>query len=305
MILPPFLKLGSKVRIVSTARKIEPEKINPSVSLLSSWGFEVSLGSNIFAEKNQFAGSDDLRINDLQTALDDPDINMIWCSRGGYGTVKLIDRLNFDAFLRHPKWIVGYSDITGLLTHITENFGVATIHGTMPINISDYPTPEQNESIQSLKNLLFGQTFCYKLPQHPLSRCGNAEGSLIGGNLSILYSILGSSSSPDTEDKILFIEDLDEYLYHIDRIMVNMKRNGKLSNLRALIVGGMSDMNDNAIPYGMSAEEIIYEHIKDFEYPVYFNFSAGHISPNLALPFGVCVKINENQLMSNHIGQNS
>jgi muramoyltetrapeptide carboxypeptidase len=294
---PPALQIGSVVRIISTARKISPSQVEPSIKLLKSWGLVVELGRNVYSDDNQFAGSQSNRLQDLQEALNEPHIGLIWCSRGGYGTTMLIDELNFDLFLKTPKWVVGYSDITSLLCHITETLDVATIHGTMPVNISNQLDENSLVSINSLKTYLFGESLSYVLTDHHLNKTGKAFGQIIGGNLSILYSILGSKSSPNTDGKILFIEDLDEYLYHVDRMMVNLKRNGLLNNLSALLVGGMTDMNDNTIAYGKTAEEIVWDHVKGFDYPVYFGFDAGHMSPNRALPFGVSAQIENNTLL--------
>lgn len=293
---PRSLKKGSVVRIISTARKISPGEVEPTIKLLRSWGLTVQLGRNVYATEHQFAGHRTLRLQDLQEALDDSSVDMVWCSRGGYGTTMLIDDLRFDEFIKHPKWVVGYSDITSLLCHITHNLQIATLHATMPINIHQQLDESSLRSVQSLKDWLFGQTLSYDIKPSSLSRTGDAKGPIIGGNLSMLYSILGSTSSPNTAGSILFIEDLDEYLYHIDRMMVNLYRNGKLDQLSALLVGGMTDMNDNTIPYGQDAKEIIWEHVKQFEYPVYFGFEAGHQSPNLALPFGINASIENNCL---------
>ena len=238
-----------------------------------------------------------MRAFDLQHALDDPDVDMIWCSRGGYGTVKLIDNIDFSRFIESPKWVVGYSDVTGLLCHITEQLGVASLHATMPVNIKHPSSQDQDVSNNSLRSVLFGEQARYTLPSHRLSKPGSFSGELIGGNLSILYSILGTSSAPRTNGKVLFLEDLDEYLYHIDRMMVNLNRNGLLKDLSGLIVGGMSDMNDNTVPYGLSAEEIVLKHVENYNYPVYFGFDAGHVSPNLALPFGFHAEV-ENNIVS-------
>ena len=294
---PTSLHKGSVVRIISTARKITPAEVSPSIKLLTSWGLNVELGRNIYAIDNQFAGSETQRLQDLQQALNDDTVDMIWCSRGGYGTTMLLDHIDFEAFIKKPKWVVGYSDITSLLCHITHNFNIATIHGTMPINVPNNSDENGLKSIASLKECLFGGDIQYPIKPNILSKPGDASGPVIGGNLSILYSILGSSSSPDTTGAILFIEDLDEYLYHIDRMMVNLKRNGMLRGLSALLVGGLTDMNDNNVPYGKSAEQIVYDHVKDYDYPVYFGFEAGHMSPNLALPYGVKAEI-RNDILS-------
>ena len=279
MTQPPYLKIGDKIAIVSTARKITKEELSFAVNKLEEWGLEVVFGEHIFEENNQFAGNDSMRAADFQIALDDDSIKGIICARGGYGTVRIIDKLDFAKFSAAPKWIVGYSDVTVLHSHISTNFGVATIHGTMPINFE----ANTREALDSLRKALFGEELSYKISRHKLNRNGSCEGELIGGNLSILYSLMGSTSEINTAGKILFIEDVDEYLYHVDRMMQNLKRSGKLSNLAGLIVGAMSDMNDNAVPFGRSAEEIILEAVAEFDYPVCLRVPIGHIDENRAI----------------------
>ncbi|MGB3949091.1 MAG: LD-carboxypeptidase [Bacteroidia bacterium] len=284
---PEFLKKGDKVGIVAPARKMSKEELLPAIEILNSWGLEVVLGKNLFCEENQFSGSDEQRAEDLQKMLDDPSIKAIISARGGYGTLRIIDKINFFTFTQHPKWIVGYSDITVLHSHI-HTLGITTIHATMPINFS-----KNTEATESLRKALFGESIKYNFESHPLNKniTSIIEGEVVGGNLSLIYALTGSVSDIDTKDKILFIEDLDEYLYHIDRMMLNLKRSGKLSHLKALIVGGMTDMKDNTVPFGKTAEEIILDTIKDYNYPVYFGFPAGHIDRNLALYFGKKAKI--------------
>jgi muramoyltetrapeptide carboxypeptidase len=284
---PSYLKKGDKVAIISTARKISEEEIQPAVEVLNRWGLIVVLGENIYGENNQFSGTAEERVSDLQKALDDEYIKAIFCARGGYGTVQLIDELNFTEFKKHPKWLVGYSDVTVLHNHINQNFNIQTLHATMPINFLE----TKKSSLDSLKNALFGEVMCYQIETHNLNRDGVGEGVLVGGNLSIIYSLTGTNSTLNTKDKILFIEDLDEYLYHIDRMMMNLKRAGMLAPLSGLIIGGMSDMNDNTIPYGKKAIEIISEMVEEYKYPVCFGFEAGHTSSNLALKFGALVKL--------------
>jgi muramoyltetrapeptide carboxypeptidase len=284
MIIPPFLKQGSTIGIVATARKLTWEELEPTVGLLADAGFKVRTGQRMFGVENQFAGSDDDRASDMQRMLDDPDINAILCARGGYGTVRIIDKLDFIEFQKHPKWLCGFSDITVLHTHINQNCGVATLHSSMPLSMKDLP--ENHVQVTTLINSLKGELPSYDFASHPLNRIGTMEGEIVGGNLSVIYSILGSKSDINTDGKILFLEDLDEYLYHIDRMMMNMKRNGKLANLKGLVIGGMSDMNDNAIPFGKSAEEIIRARVNEFDYPICFNFPVGHIDDNRALILG-------------------
>ena len=279
MIQPPFLKQGDNVAIVSTARKITKEELSFAVDKLKEWGLDIVFGEHLFEEHNQFAGNDEMRTSDFQKALDNDSVKAIICARGGYGTVRIVDGLDFSKFEKTPKWVVGYSDVTVLHSHISDNFGVQTIHGTMPIN---FETNTQ-EALSSLQKALFGKQLTYEFPPHKLNRKGSCEGELIGGNLSILYSLIGSPSDIDTKGKILFMEDLDEFLYHIDRMMQNLKRSGKLSNLAGLIVGAMSDMKDNAVPFGQTAEEIILEAVAEFDYPVCFGFPIGHIDDNRAI----------------------
>ena len=287
---PSYIKRGDKIGIVSTARRISKEKIYPAVKIFKEWGLEVVLGKHLFEEYNQFAGTDEQRTADLQQMLDENSVKAIVCARGGYGTVRIIDKLNFSNFIKKPKWIAGYSDVTVLHSHIHSNFGIETLHSTMPLNISENKFTE--ESLESFRKALFGEKITYSLKTSSLSRKGKAEGILVGGNLSILYSLIGTKSDINTNGKILFIEDLDEYLYHIDRMMMNLKRAGKLKNLAGLIVGGMSEMNDNKIPFGKTANKIIAETIEEYNYPVCFDFPAGHKNDNRVLILGREIKFN-------------
>jgi len=294
MIAPPYLKPGDKVAIVATARKVSFTEMEPAIRVLKAWGLTVITGNNLTAEDNQFAGTDWERASDMQQMLDDPEMRAIFCARGGYGSVRIIDRLDFTRFVASPKWIVGYSDITVFHSHISRHFGIETLHGTMPIN---FPIDgSENPSVSSLRKALFGEEVQYTFPGHPLNRKGPAWGQLIGGNLSILYSLSATASDFETDGKILFIEDVDEYLYHIDRMMMNLKRSGKLGKLAGLIVGGMTKMNDNTIPYGHTAEEIISNAAAEYGYPVCFNFPAGHQDKNYALIVGreAELSVNEN-----------
>jgi|TARA_Y100000385_G_scaffold266575_1_gene301879 muramoyltetrapeptide carboxypeptidase len=291
MIFPKKLKIGDKIGIISTARKISLEELTPAIKMLESWGLNVVLGCNLLEKDNQFSGTIKQRSADLQQMIDDKSIKAILCARGGYGTVQIIDNIKFSNLRNNPKWIIGYSDITVLHSHLN-NLGIASLHATMPINFEN----NSIESLQSLKNSLLGKSNRIECKSHAFNRLGKADAEIVGGNLSILYSLLGSNSDIDTEGKILFIEDLDEYLYHIDRMMMNLKRNGKLAKLKGLIVGGMKDMNDNEIPFGKSVEKIILEHTKKYDYPICFGFAAGHINDNRCIKLGVSsvLEINEN-----------
>ncbi|GGD95584.1 S66 peptidase family protein [Planktosalinus lacus] len=286
----PKLQKGDQVAIVATARKISREEIQPAHDLLKSWGLIPVLGKTIGAVENQFAGSDALRISDVQMMLDNPDIKAIWCARGGYGTVRIIDQLNFTTFKKHPKWIVGYSDVTGFHSYL-HKMGFETLHAPMPVDIAK----QSEEAVSCLRKALFGEKYkiCYNT-KDPRTRQGVAEGQLVGGNLSMLYSLCGSASALDTRGKILFLEDLDEYLYHIDRMMQNLKRNNMLENIAGLVVGGIDAMRDNTKafgfktdnPFGKTAKEIIAETVSEYDFPVCYDFPSGHHSDNRALILG-------------------
>lgn len=282
--LPPFLQPGDTVAIAATARKVSPAEMQPAIDLLRSWGFSVVVQPELYSIQNQFAGSDANRTASFQKLLDDKTVKAIFCARGGYGTVRMVDALNWEALTQKPKWIVGYSDITVLHSHIAKHCGIATLHAPMPINMQAHL--QHTESLQMLRDTILGNLLSYETESNSFNRKGLATGKLVGGNLSVLYSLLGSASDIDTDGCILFVEDLDEYLYHIDRIVVNLKRNGKLNKLGGLIVGGMSDMKDNAVPFGKSAEAIIAEHVEGFEYPVLMGFPAGHEPQNYPLVLG-------------------
>ena len=291
MIIPEKINIGDKIGIIATARKISLEQLNPAIEILESWGLKLVFGRFLFEEDNQFSATVEQRRIDFQNMINDDAIKTILCARGGYGTVQLIDEIDFSKLYKTPKWIIGYSDITVLHSHLNK-LGLATLHATMPINFSKN-TPK---SLESLQRVLFGMKNIIKSPSHRFNRLGKVEAEIIGGNLSVLYSLLGSKSDLNTDGKILFMEDLDEYLYHIDRMMINMKRNGKFKELKGVIIGEMSDMNDNEIPFGKTAEEIILEHIKDYNFPICFGFPSGHLDNNRAIRLGVSsiLDINEN-----------
>lgn len=284
MLTPPNLHHSDRIAIVSTARKVSREDMQPAIRLFRTWGLEVVEGPNLYSASDQFAGTDDQRLHDMQQVLDDDTVRAIVCARGGYGTVRLIDRLDFSQFVRSPKWIVGYSDVTVLHSHIHRHFGIETLHSLMPVNFKDLC--DADPAISTLKRVLFGRGLSYLLPAEPGNRNGTGSGQLVGGNLSILYSLSGTASDIETAGKILFLEDVDEYLYHLDRMMMNLKRSGKLGHLAGLIVGGMTKMRDNEVPFGKTANEIIAEAVAEYNYPVCFNFPAGHLEDNRALILG-------------------
>lgn len=292
MITPPYLKKGDTIAIVATARKNIDDNLKPAISWLKNWGIEVVIGSTIGLDNNQLAGTDEQRAADFQAQLDNPNIKAIWCVRGGYGTVRMIDLLDFTKFKQSPKWIVGFSDVTVLHSHLN-TMGYQSIHGIMPVS-----SKASEEAKETLRKALFGEHLEYTVPCENMNRLGTAKGELVGGNLSILYSLFGSPSAIDCSDKILFIEDLDEYLYHIDRMMMNLKRNGCLESLKGIIVGGMTKMNDNEVPWGKNALEIIDDVTKNYNIPIIYNFPAGHMADNRALIFGKQVSMEVNDLES-------
>ena len=285
LIQPPHLKKGDKIAIIASARKIALEELGAAISVFKSWGLDVVLGDNLFKQNNQFSGTDAERAADLQTALDDKSIKAVISARGGYGTMRIIDKIDFSGFIEQPKWVIGYSDITVLHSHI-HTLGIQTLHATMPINFS-----KNEEAVETLMKTLFAKEFAYEFEASVFNKKGVAEAEVVGGNLSLLYALSGSISDVDTKGKILFMEDLDEYLYHIDRMLLNLQRAGKLRHLAGLLVGGMTDMKDNAIPFGKTAEEIIIDAVKEYNFPVCFNFPAGHVDRNLALVLGKRMKL--------------
>ncbi|QNF32955.1 LD-carboxypeptidase [Adhaeribacter swui] len=282
MIFPPRLQPGDKIAICALARKITLVEIQSAVDILTSWGLEVVIGESMAGDFHQFAGNDELRLRDLQTMLDNPDIKAIISARGGYGTTRLLDQLNFENFKKSPKWIIGFSDITALLCHVL-GLGYASIHSIMP---SLFSRAGSEAAIESLRKVLFGEPINYQVPAHVFNRPGEAQGPLFGGNISLLNTIIGTASDVDYTGKILFIEEIDEYLYNLDRMLVQLKRSGKLARLAGLIVGHMTDMRDNPVPFGKTAYEIIQEHTAAYSYPVCFDFPTGHEPHNLALVCG-------------------
>lgn len=286
MIQPSYLKNGDKVAIIATARKVSKEEIQPAITFFESYGLSVLTGKNLFESKYQYAGTDEQRAEDLQWALDDQNIKAIIIARGGYGTVRLIDIIDFTEFKKYPKWMVGYSDVT-VLHNAIHQLGIATLHATMPLNFS-----KSMAATESMINALFGNLKQIETEESYSNIPGKVTGQLVGGNLSLIYSLSGTPYDLDTTGKILFLEDLDEYLYHIDRMMMQLKISGKLKHLKGLIIGGMTDMKDNAIPFGKLPDEIILNAVKEYNYPVCFDFPAGHIDENRAVYLGKEVELN-------------
>lgn len=290
MRIPPFLKKGDTIGIIATARKISEAELEMAVKRIEAEGYKVQFAPNLFAFADQFAGTDEQRRDDLQGMMHNPDINAILIARGGYGTMRIIDEINFDALFQDPKWIIGYSDVT-VLHSALNGHNMCSLHATMPINFS-----KNEEATNSLFNVLAGNkteySYAYALSENKnLYKMGNVTAPVVGGNLSLLYAMQGSKTDIDTKGKILFLEDLDEYLYHIDRMILSLKRAGKFDDLAGLIIGGMTEMKDNTIPFGQGPEQIIAHHLSDKNYPVCFDFPCGHIDRNLALPLGFTARL--------------
>ena len=289
---PSFLKPGDKIGIVAPARKVSRDEIKPGLEILKGWGFVPVEGNNLYGSNHQFSGTDNERAKDFQEMLDNPEIKAIISARGGYGCMRIIDQLNFEKFVQQPKWITGFSDLTVFHSHLHQQYQVQTLHSIMMFNMN--PGRFDMTSVESMGKALtgLGTNYEYEGSFKSLQRDGKARGEVIGGNLSLLYALSNSTSDIETNGKILFIEDLDEYLYHVDRMMIQLKRAGKLSGLAGLIVGGMNDMKDNEIKFGKSAEEIIREAVNGYSYPVCFGFPAGHQKDNRALILGAIAELN-------------
>lgn len=286
--IPDYLKAGDEIRIISPASRVGKKYIEKAVNSLRNLGYKVSFGENLFAGFHQFAGEDSERISDMQSALDDPEVKAIFCARGGYGSVRLIDKLDFTQFGKSPKWIIGFSDITVFHAHLNGNLITASIHSPMPVNFS---SPDFLTNLAQLGNLLQGKNQILEFPHHPLNREGRAEGKLVGGNLSILYSLQATPFELDSTNCILFIEDVGEQLYHLDRILNNFRLSGKFSKLKGLVVGAFTEMKDKKRPFGKTVFEIISEYTEGYDYPVLFNFPAGHIENNLPFVLGTQIKL--------------
>lgn len=289
----PALQPGDKVAILSTARSVSFQEIEKSIVELKKNGYIPVIGSTIDKTYSVFAGEDAFRADDLQKHLNDPEIKAILFARGGYGTIRILEKIDFTGFVNSPKWLCGFSDITVLHTHINDKLAIPTVHSAMPFN---FPTAE-SDTINSLFSILRGNIPDYQWETAVENKPGSAEGELIGGNLSILFSLLGTKYGFNTAGKILFIEDVDEYLYHIDRMMMSMLLAGKLQHLKGIIVGGFTEMKDNKVPFGKSVEQIIMDHVQTLQIPVAFHFPAGHTPLNKAMIFGKKIRL---QCTSHH-----
>ncbi len=287
--IPPYLKPGDTIGIVCPAGYMPFEKAQACIETLTSWGFKVVPGKTLGSQFHYFSGTDEDRIQDLQQMLDDNNIDAILCGRGGYGTGRIIDRLNFSKFVKHPKWIIGFSDITVLHCHLLSNFKIASLHAPMAAAFNDGEF--KNQYIQSLHNALLGKKADYKTEGNFLDQPGKASGILVGGNLSLLVNMIGTASDIKTENNILFIEEIGEYIYSVDRMMYQLKRSGKLENLKGLIIGKFSEMKDTTIPFGQPVEDAIKDLVKDYDFPVCFGFPVSHEKENYALKIGVKYKL--------------
>ena len=280
---PNPLKKGDTVGLLALACKVDFEILKPAIELMENvWGLKVILGESLTSEYHQFAGTDEIRANDFQLMLDNPEIKAIFSARGGYGSSRLLDNIDFSAFQNLPKWVVGFSDITAVHCHI-HTLNIESLHATMP---KLFLQEGGEDSLESLRKILFGESLSYQILPHEMNRLGIAQGQIIGGNLALLSHLIGSKSDVNYDNKILFLEDVNEYLYNIDRMMIQLKRSGKLQNLAGLIVGSFSDCQDNQVPFGKTADEIIEEAVSDYSFPVCYNFPVGHEIENWAIPCG-------------------
>nr|WP_219921440.1 LD-carboxypeptidase [Rufibacter sp. XAAS-G3-1] len=282
VITPPALQKGDAVGIVCLARKVSLEDIQDGVRLLETWGLRVVLGKSVGAEDGYLGGADELRRSDFQQMLDNPEIKAVFSARGGYGTTRILDQIDFSGFQKSPKWVIGFSDITAMLCHL-HTLGLESVHGTMPLLMGK---PETGEADESLRRILFREPLSYATPANPLNVLGAATGQLVGGNLILLDTITGTASEVEYTGKILFLEDVGEHYYNIDRVLVHLRRLGKLEKLAGLVVGQFSDMKDTAVPFGRDVPQIILEHCGGYGYPICFDFPVGHVERNLALVVG-------------------
>jgi muramoyltetrapeptide carboxypeptidase len=292
-IIPPYLKPGDTIGIVCPAGYMPFEKAQACIETLTGWGFKVIPGKTLGNQYHYFSGTDEERRQDLQRMLDDENINAILCGRGGYGTGRIIDALDFSKFKKNPKWIIGFSDITVLHCHLFSNFKTASLHAPMAAAFNDGES--ENKYIQSLQDALIGKKANYKTDGNVLNQPGKSRGYFVGGNFSLLLNVIGTASDIKTKNKILFIEEIGEYIYSVDRMMYQLKRSGKLEDLKGFVIGRFADMKDTTIPFGKNVEEAIKDLVKEYEYPVCFGFPVSHDKENYALKVGVKYKLTVEQ----------
>lgn len=298
MLRPPYLKSGDVIGIVAPASYVTEEDVLPSLEMIHSWGLRARLGRHLFGCRNSFSGTDAQRSSDFQEMIDNEEVRAIWCARGGYGCLRIIGRLNLQPLIDKPKWIIGYSDVT-VIHAALQQMGIESLHAVMP-RCMNSAKPDIH-SFDTLKEALFGNLTRYDFDSHPKNRCGTSKGILAGGNLSVLFSLKGTPWDLSTERKILMVEDTGEYLYHIDRMMVNLRLSGKLEQLNGMVIGGMSDMKVSASGFRKSYADIIREAVRDYTFPVIYGFAAGHVSPNKALIFGRTVTMHVSKAESSLI----
>lgn len=289
MTIPPNLRTGDVVAIVAPAGLLDPKQISSAIKIIESWGLTIHSGKNLFSKHYNFSGTDTERTADLQEALDNPEIKAIFCARGGYGTLRILDKMDWSGFIKNPKWIIGYSDITALHSIVNNKLQIASIHGPMPVNFEKLS--EEKYSLNYLKQILFGNPVKYSLPDKSNVPSFETKGILKGGNLSLLYSLRGTPYDFDSENSILFLEDIGEYMYHLDRMIQNFKLGNKFSGLKGIILGGFTDIKENEIPFGQSIKEIVIQAINNYKIPVIDDFPAGHMEPNYPLILGKTIEI--------------
>ena len=287
--VPPYLKQGDTIGIICPSGYMPLDKISTCIEQLKAWGYQVVIGKTPGNQYHYFSGTDEERLTDLQLMLDNPEIKAILFGRGGYGLSRIIDKINFDSFAKNPKWLIGYSDITVLHAHINQQLRIATIHAPMAAAFND--DGYKNEFVQSINKVLRGDDYTYSAPSHKFNKLGTAKGELIGGNLSIIAHLIGSKSSYTNKGKILFLEDIGEYLYHIDRLFIQLKRSGLFQETAGLIIGGFTDLKDTVIPFGADIYSIINDHLKDLNVPICYDFLVGHQTNNYALKVGMIHKM--------------
>ena len=284
---PPFLKPNDQIRIISPSGSIDPEYIDGAKNILTGWGFKVTEGQYARSEYGRFAGTPEQRAADLQQALDDTDVKAIMCSRGGYGAAQIIDRIDFTGFIKSPKWLIGFSDIT-ILHNAISNMGIASIHGIMAKQLTELPV--ESEQVKNLRNILTGNLPTYTIPGEEYNRIGQAQGKLTGGNLSVLMGLRGSQYDLTYKNAILFIEDIGEKPYQIDRMIQNLRFSGVLKQLSGLVLGQFSDCDEDPLMM-QSISGLIFDAVKDYDYPVGFNFPAGHVDNNFPIIIGANVTL--------------
>ncbi|KAA9041410.1 LD-carboxypeptidase [Ginsengibacter hankyongi] len=294
--IPPYLKPGDTIGILCPSGYMPYEKAVTAIETLTGWGFHIVTGKTLGHQFNYFSGTDEERLNDLQQMMDDDNIKSIFCARGGYGMGRIIDKLSFKKFKRNPKWIIGFSDITVIQSHLFSKYKIASMHAPMAAAFND--GENKNQYIQTLHDSLIGRKADYVSAGNEFNKKGKASGILVGGNLSLLAHLTATSSELKTKNKILFIEDVGEYIYNVDRMMYQLKRSGKLDKLKALIVGRFTEMKDTTIPFGQTVEEVIRDIVKEYDYPVCFNFPVSHDKENYALKIGSEYKLSVSATMA-------